>query len=78
MTTDTANDQPLLSLADEEELTKLVNAVALSDHSLSLFAIAPESAPDHPVVQHLKRQLGELGEPLQFLTFFYIESAQIC
>jgi tetratricopeptide (TPR) repeat protein/DNA replication protein DnaC len=75
MTTGSANDQPLLSPADEEELTKLVNVVALSDHSLTLFAIAPESAPDHPVVQHLKTQLVELDEPLQFLTFFYSDNS---
>ena len=75
MITGTVNDQPLLSAADEEELTKLVNAVALSDHSLTLFAVAPESAPDHPVVQQFKTQLGELDEPLQFLTFFYSDNS---
>jgi len=75
MITGSVNDQPLLSAADEEELTKLVNAVALSDHSLTLFAVAPECAPDHPVVQHLKMQLGELDEPLQFLTFFYSDNS---
>jgi tetratricopeptide (TPR) repeat protein len=75
MITGTANDQPLLSAADEEELTKLVNAVALSDHSLTLFAVAPECAPDHPVVQQFKTQLGELDEPLQFLTFFYSDNS---
>ena len=75
MTTSSATDRPLLSLADQEELTKLVNAVALSDRALTLFAVAPESAPDHPVVQHLKTQLGELDEPLQFLTFFYSDNS---
>jgi hypothetical protein len=55
MITGSVNDQPLLSAADEEELTKLVNAVALSDHSLTLFAgCALNVRPDHPVVQHLK------------------------
>jgi tetratricopeptide (TPR) repeat protein len=62
-------------MVDQEELTKLVNAVALSDRALTLFAVAPESAPDHPVVQHLKTQLGELDEPLQFLTFFYSDNS---
>jgi hypothetical protein len=75
MTISSAIDRPLLSLADQEELTKLVNAVALSDRTLTLFAVAPESAPDHPVVQHLKTQLGELEEPLQFLTFFYSDNS---
>jgi hypothetical protein len=41
-----------LEPADRAELTKLVNAVALSDRSLSLFAIAPDSAPNHPVLEH--------------------------
>ncbi|MCU0543648.1 MAG: tetratricopeptide repeat protein, partial [Oscillatoriaceae cyanobacterium Prado104] len=49
---------------DRAELTKLVNAVAMDDRSLSLFAIAPDSAPNHPVVEHLKAQLRELGEEL--------------
>jgi len=75
MTPGSVNDLPLLSMVDQEELTKLVNAVALSDRALTLFAVAPESAPDHPVVQHLKAQLGELDEPLQFLTFFYSDNS---
>jgi hypothetical protein len=58
-----------ISEADLEELDKLVNAVALSDRTLTLFAIAPESAPDHPVVKQLKDQLGGLDESFQFLTF---------
>jgi tetratricopeptide (TPR) repeat protein/energy-coupling factor transporter ATP-binding protein EcfA2 len=69
------NDQPSLSLSDRKELEKLVNAVAMSDRTLTLFAIAPESAPHHPVVQHLKAQLGELDEPLQFLTFHYSDNS---
>jgi len=75
MTPGSVNDLPWLSMVDQEELTKLVNAVALSDRTLTLFAVAPECAPDHPVVQHLKMQLGELDEPLQFLTFFYSDNS---
>jgi tetratricopeptide (TPR) repeat protein len=64
-----------ISEADLEELDKLVNAVALSDRTLTLFAIAPESAPDHPVVKQLKDQLGGLDESFQFLTFFYSDNS---
>ena len=60
---------------DQVELTKLVNAVALSDRTLTLFAVAPESAPDHPVVQQFKVQLQALEEPLQFLTLHYSEDS---
>lgn len=66
---------PPIGEADREELDKLVNAVALSDHALTLFAIAPESAPDHPVVKHFKAQLGGLDESFQFSTFFYSDNS---
>ena len=39
MATDTVTTQSLLDVADREELTKLVNAVALSENTLTLFAI---------------------------------------
>ena len=60
-----------LEPGDRAELTKLVNAVALSDRSLSLFAIAPDSAPNHPVVEQFKAQLLELDEPFEFQTLYY-------
>ena len=64
-----------ISQADQDELTKLVNVVALSDRTLTLFAIAPESAPDHPVVQHFTAQLEELKEAVRFHTFFYSDNS---
>jgi tetratricopeptide (TPR) repeat protein len=60
---------------DRAELTKLVNAVALSDRSLSLFAIAPDSAPNHPVVEQFKAQLRELDEPFQFHNLYYSDDS---
>ncbi|EGK88074.1 Tetratricopeptide TPR_1 repeat-containing protein [Microcoleus vaginatus FGP-2] len=64
-----------LEPGDRAELTKLVNAVALSDRSLSLFAIAPDSAPNHPVVEQFKAQLLELDEPFEFHTLFYSDDS---
>ena len=60
-----------LSEADRDELAKLVSTVALNDEALSLFAIAPESAPSHPVVKAFRTELQRLEEPLDFSTFFY-------
>ena len=64
-----------LEPGDRAELTKLVNAVALSDRSLSLFAIAPDSAPNHPVVEQFKAQLQELDEPFEFRTLYYSDDS---
>ncbi|MEG4394610.1 tetratricopeptide repeat protein [Microcoleus sp. BROC3] len=64
-----------LKPADRVELTKLVNAVALSDRSLSLFAIAPDSAPNHPVVEQFKAQLQDLDEPFEFRTLLYSDDS---
>ena len=64
-----------LEPGDRAELTKLVNAVALSDRSLSLFAIAPDSAPNHPVVEKFKAQLQELDEPFEFRTLYYSDDS---
>jgi len=64
-----------LEPADRAELTKLVNAVALSDRSLSLFAIAPDSAPNHPVVEQFEAQLRKLDEPFEFRTLFYSDDS---
>ncbi|WP_250565214.1 tetratricopeptide repeat protein, partial [Adonisia turfae] len=69
------NQQPL-SAHDLEELTKLVNAVALSEKSRTLFAIAPDSGPSHPVTEAFAAQLKQtLDEPLQFQTFFYSDNS---
>ena len=64
-------DRPPLDARDREELAKLVNAVALSDRSLTLFAIAPDSAPNHPATLALRTELEELEEPLEFLKPLY-------
>ncbi|NEO31358.1 MAG: tetratricopeptide repeat protein, partial [Symploca sp. SIO3C6] len=75
MNTGNLNEQPLLSSADDKELTKLVNAVALREDSLSLFAVAPEISPEHPVVEQFKTKLEELTESFQFLLFHYSDNS---
>ncbi|MEM9486464.1 MAG: hypothetical protein AAGA83_22545 [Cyanobacteria bacterium P01_F01_bin.116] len=69
-------NQQSLGANDLEELTKLVNAVALSEKSRTLFAIAPDSGPSHPVSETFAAQLKQtLNEPLQFQTFFYSDNS---
>ncbi len=75
MATVSGTDQLFISAADQKELTKLINAVALSDRTLTIFAVAPESAPNHPVVEEFKDQLQALAEPLKFLTLHYSENS---
>ena len=73
MATETSTTQLLLDAADREELTKLVNAVALSENSLTLFAITPDSSPYHPVVEEFTSQLRALEESLEFRNLHYSE-----
>ncbi|NJR25847.1 MAG: tetratricopeptide repeat protein, partial [Richelia sp. CSU_2_1] len=70
------NSLPSLDAVEQEELAKLVYAVALSQGSLSLFAIAPDSAPNHPVVLSFIAELQQLEDNnFQFLTFHYSEES---
>lgn len=64
-----------LSLADQEELAKLVNVLELSNSSITVFAIAPESGPDHPVVTRLIAKLADLEEAFEIQTFFYSDQS---
>ena len=65
-----------IELADQAELNSLVNAIALNDRTLAVFAIAPNSSPQHPVVQEFQTQLTEQwGEPVQFSTLHYSDDS---
>lgn len=64
-----------LSNADREELNKLVSVLELSDSTTTIFAIAPESGPQHPVVEELKSLLSESEEGFQFQNFFYSDNS---
>jgi hypothetical protein len=73
----TAPNEPTYSLseADREELNKLVSVLELSDSTTTIFAIAPESGPQHPVVEELKSLLLESEEGFQFQNFFYSDNS---
>mgnify|MGYP001795429155 CR=1 FL=1 len=75
MAKSTTSEATILSAAEQEALAKLVNAVALNDSVLTLFAITPDSAPDHPVVEAFKSQLQSLDESLDFLPFYYSDDS---
>ena len=64
-----------LSNADREELNKLVSVLELSDSTTTIFAIASESGPQHPVVDQLKSLLSESEENFQFQNFFYSDNS---
>jgi tetratricopeptide (TPR) repeat protein len=66
---------PPIDAADQEELSTLSTLVQLNDRALTIFAITPDAAPNHPVVQQVRSQLGELPEAFQFETFFYSDNS---
>ena len=76
--TESARAQPPseISPADHSELGKLASIIALNDHAIALFAIAPESAPNHPIVEAFKQRLSdELDESFDFSTLFYSDDS---
>ncbi len=75
MMTQSENHLHLLDAEERDELAKLVNAVAMSERSLTLFAITPDSAPDHPVSQAFKIEIQQLENEFHFLTFHYSEDS---
>ncbi|HLO85783.1 MAG TPA: tetratricopeptide repeat protein [Nostocaceae cyanobacterium] len=64
-----------LSEADKEELEKLVNVLELSSGTTIIFAITPESSPQHLVVKKLKEFLVNREENFSFYNFFYSENS---
>jgi tetratricopeptide (TPR) repeat protein len=64
-----------LSETDEAELKKLVSVLEISSGTTIIFAIAPESSPQHPVVRQLKESLATSDEKFEFNTFFYSENS---
>ena len=65
-----------IELTDQAELNTLMNAIAMNDRTLAVFAIAPDSSPLHPVVQAFKEQLvAELDGPVQFSTLHYSDDS---
>ena len=65
----------ILTEADKEELEKLVSVLELSDGTTIIFAITPESSPQHLVVKQLKEDLANSEENFSFHNFFYSENS---
>ncbi|MGB5959665.1 MAG: tetratricopeptide repeat protein [Coleofasciculaceae cyanobacterium] len=64
-----------LSEADQAELNKLVSILELSSGTTTIFAVALESGPNHPVVEQLKFLLSASEENFQFQNFFYSDNS---
>ena len=65
----------ILTEADKEELEKLVSILELSSGTTIIFAITPESSPQHLVVKQLKEDLKNSEENFGFHNFFYSENS---
>ncbi|MEH2041037.1 tetratricopeptide repeat protein [Nostoc sp.] len=65
-----------ISANDAKELNKLVSFLELSSGTTTIFAIAPESGPQHPIVKEIKLLLSDgdhsFNEPQ---TFFYSDNS---
>jgi len=64
-----------LSDSDKAELEKLVSVLELSSGTTIIFAIAPESSPQHPVVKKLQECLETSEEHFQYDNFFYSQNS---
>ncbi|MEQ8956687.1 MAG: histidine kinase, partial [Coleofasciculus sp. C2-GNP5-27] len=64
-----------LNQPDQETLDDLATTLELSDGTTIVFAIAPESAPNHPVVEQLKSVLNP--DEFQIENFFYSQESLI-
>ncbi|MBD2771626.1 tetratricopeptide repeat protein [Iningainema tapete] len=64
-----------LSTADQVELNKLVSTLELSSSTTTIFAIAPESEPQHPIVEQLKNILLESDDNFEPENFFYSDNS---
>ncbi|MFP4104169.1 NACHT domain-containing protein, partial [Coleofasciculus sp.] len=64
-----------LNQPNQETLDDLATTLELSDGTTIVFAIAPESAPNHPVVEQLKSVLNP--DEFQVENFFYSQESLI-
>ncbi|BAZ16595.1 signal transduction protein [Calothrix sp. NIES-4071] len=75
MTTAPNESTNYLSETDNTELDKLVTTLELSDGATIIFAIAPDSSPQHPVVEQFKILLSDSDENFQIQNFFYSDNS---
>ncbi|MCG8368306.1 MAG: NACHT domain-containing protein, partial [Pseudanabaenales cyanobacterium] len=73
MKPESAATPDILSPEDQNELTKLINVLELSEGAATIFAIAPDCSAKHPVVERLKLLLADIDESFQLQNFFYSE-----
>ncbi len=64
-----------LSATDQAELNKLVGFLELSSGTTTIFAVAPGSGPQHPVVEQLKFLLRTNNEDFEVQNFFYSDNS---
>jgi energy-coupling factor transporter ATP-binding protein EcfA2 len=64
-----------LNATDQIELDKLVSFLELSSGTTTVFAIAPQSGPQHPVVEQLKLALINNHENFAVQNFFYSDNS---
>ncbi|QHG18266.1 tetratricopeptide repeat protein [Nostoc sp. ATCC 53789] len=65
-----------ISATDATELNKLVSFLELSSGTTTIFAIAPESGPQHPVVEEIKLLLSHSDHTFQEpQNFFYSDNS---
>lgn len=75
MTTAPQESNNYLSDTDDTELDKLITTLELSDGATIIFAIAPDSSPQHPVVEQFKTLLSNCDENFQIQNFFYSDNS---
>ncbi|MEO1127037.1 MAG: NACHT domain-containing protein, partial [Cyanobacteria bacterium J06639_16] len=75
MTSDATEPVTQLNQRDEEELNKLIQTLELSEGATTIFAIAPEPSPVHPVVTQFQQALQTIAEPFQVERFHYSDRA---
>ncbi|MEM9219817.1 MAG: tetratricopeptide repeat protein [Cyanobacteria bacterium P01_F01_bin.150] len=75
MTLDATEPLTLLNQTDAEALNKLLQTLELSEGATTIFAIAPDPSPAHPVVQQFQQALQTISEPFHVEPFRYSDRA---
>ena len=75
MTSDATELLTQLNQRDEEELNKLIQTLELGEGATTIFAIAPEPSPTHPVIERFQQALQTITEPFQVEPFRYSDRA---
>ncbi|MBW4522217.1 MAG: tetratricopeptide repeat protein [Scytolyngbya sp. HA4215-MV1] len=71
MQTESGKTENPITQHDQQALNQLMDVLELSDRTVTIFAIAPEISPNHPVLQCLHAQLATLEERFRIEPLFY-------